>query len=68
VAVRLLTGYAVLTAGMLVMQVRARRRPPRPATLGQVAAGVVGAPGARWVLLRGWAWLGWYLFVRTTPG
>ena len=67
-AVGLLTGYAVLTAGMLVMQVRARRRPPRPATLGQVAAGVMGAPGARWVLLLGWAWLGWHLFVRTTPG
>jgi hypothetical protein len=35
VAVGLLSGYAVLTAGMLVMEVRARRRPPRPTTLGQ---------------------------------
>jgi hypothetical protein len=53
---------------MLVMEVRARRRPPRPATLGQVAAVARGAPGARWVLLLGWARLGWHLFVRTTPG
>jgi hypothetical protein len=68
VAVGLPTGYAMLAAGMLVMEVRARRRLPRPATLGQVAAGVMGAPGARWVLLLGWAWLGWHLFVRTTPG
>jgi hypothetical protein len=52
---------------MLVIEVRACRRPPRPATLGQVAAAVMGAPGARWVLLLG-AWLGWHLFVRTTPG
>ncbi|HYZ99630.1 MAG TPA: DUF6186 family protein [Acidimicrobiales bacterium] len=68
-AVALLAAYAVLAAAMLATEAWARRHPPRPATLGQTVTRLVRrAPAVRWILLLGWAWMGWHLFVRTTPG
>jgi len=36
-------------------------------TIGDVARAVTRPITARWLLLAAWGWLGWHLFVRTTP-
>ncbi len=37
----------------------------RTATLGQAASVVASRRASRWLLLAGWLWLGWHLFVRS---
>ena len=59
-----LAGYVVLALALVVCEVVAllTRRIP---TLGQAASGVARRPVGRWVLLSGWLWIGWHLFVRS---
>ncbi len=59
-----LAGYAVLAAALVACQVVAlvTRRIP---TIGQVASAVARRPVGRWLLLAGWLWIGWHLFVRS---
>lgn len=58
-----LVGFAVLVAAALAVEVVARRRRGVP-TLGAVADAVTRRVAVRVVLLAGWLWLGWHLFVR----
>ena len=59
-----LAGYVVLALALVVCEVAAllTRRIP---TLGQAVSGVVRRPVGRWLLLGGWLWIGWHLFVRS---
>ena len=59
-----LVGYALLFTALVGCQVAAvvTRRIP---TLGRVASGVARSPVGRWLLLAGWLWIGWHLFVRS---
>ena len=58
-----LLGYAVLAGAALALEAVARRW-GRTATFG----GALSVASRRWparlVLLAGWLWLGWHLFVR----
>lgn len=62
-----LVGYCVLAAALLGCQVASlvSRRIPG---IGQVASLVASRRAGRWLLLAGWLWLGWHLFVRTHAG
>lgn len=58
-----LVGYAVLVLVIVAYQLVGvvRRRSP---TLGEVLEPVRRRVAGRIVLLAGWLWLGWHLFVR----
>lgn len=58
-----LAGYAVLLAAMVALEAVARRS-GRVGTLGSALEGLRATPPARLVVLAGWLWLGWHLFVR----
>jgi hypothetical protein len=58
-----LVGYAVIVGSMLTYAIVARRRPDR-LTLGDSVTLAHRHPAGRWLLLAGWLWLGWHLFVR----
>ena len=62
-----LVGYVVLAAAMVSCQIASllSRRIP---TIGQVASVVARHRGGRWLLLGGWMWVGWHLFVRSHVG
>ena len=62
-----LAGYAVLALAFLACQLWALVT-GRMATLGQAASWVVRRPAGRWLLLAGWLWIGWHLFVRSHAG
>ena len=58
-----LLGYAAVAACALGLEVAARRS-GRWATFGEALAGLRRRWPFRLVLLAGWLWLGWHLFVR----
>ena len=58
-----LTGFAALTAAMMTYQALGLIR-RRTATLGQAIAPLTRTRLGRPLLLAGWLWLGWHLFVR----
>ncbi|MGY1808847.1 DUF6186 family protein [Blastococcus sp. SYSU D00669] len=59
-----LTGFAVLLAAAVALEVAGRRRPGRTATAGQaVGAAMRTAPG-RLAVLAGWLWLGVHFLAR----
>lgn len=59
-----LAGYALIAAALLAYQLAGMRWRRTP-TIGEALARVVGRwPAARYVLLAGWLWLGWHVFVR----
>jgi hypothetical protein len=62
-----LAGYWVIAAALLTCQVASLlwRRIP---SIGQVAALVASRRARRWLLLAGWLWVGWHLFVRSHAG
>ncbi len=62
-----LVGYGLIAAALVGCQVAALlwRRIP---TIGQVASAVAGRRAGRWLLLGGWLWVGWHLFVRSHVG
>jgi len=57
-------GWLLLLATVVALELRARARPSRYATLGETVSVVFRNPLVRGLALAGWAWLGWHLFVR----
>jgi uncharacterized protein DUF6186 len=58
-----LVGFALLAAAIAAAQTLGLRR-GTTATLGQVLARARRSTAGRCLLLAGWLWLGWHLFVR----
>jgi hypothetical protein len=58
-----LLGYALVAVAAAALELVARRS-GRVATLGQALAAARRWWPLRAVLLAGWLWLGWHLFVR----
>jgi uncharacterized protein DUF6186 len=58
-----LLGYAVIAVCAVGLEAAARRS-GRLATFGEALSVVLGRWPFRLVLLAGWMWLGWHLFVR----
>ena len=59
-----LAGYCVLAAALAGLQL-AGLVSGRTSTVGQVASMIASRRSGRWLLLAGWLWLGWHLFVRS---
>jgi hypothetical protein len=59
----IVAAYVTIVAGALVLEASARRR-GTPATFGATWSTVVRYRPARLLVLAGWLWLGWHLFVR----
>ena len=62
-----LVGYCVIAATLLGCQL-ASAVSPRIPSIGQVASVIASRRAGRWLLLAGWLWVGWHLFVRSTVG
>ena len=62
-----LVGYAVVAAALVGCQVAALVGGRIP-TLGQALLAVTRRPAGRWLLVVGWLWIGWHLFVRSHTG
>ncbi len=62
-----LVGYGLIAAGLVACQLASLvwRRIP---TIGQAASVVTSRRAGRWLLLAGWLWVGWHLFVRSHAG
>ena len=56
-------GFVVLGIAIIATQVAALRRAD-VATIGAVVRALTRRRLVRWLLLAGWLWLGWHLFVR----
>ena len=59
-----LAGYCLLAAALAGLQL-ASLVSGRTPTIGQVASMIASRRSGRWLLLAGWLWLGWHLFVRS---
>ena len=59
-----LAGWIVLAGAVVALELRARLRRGRFATLGETVSVVLRVPLVRVLALAGWLWLGWHLFVR----
>jgi Family of unknown function (DUF6186) len=57
-----LLGYAVIAAGAVGLELAARRR--GGVTFSDALTTALGRWPVRLVLLAGWLWLGWHVFVR----
>jgi hypothetical protein len=62
-----LAGYIVIVLAIVANEVAARRRDDA-ATLADAVAAFARTRIGKWVMLAGWLWLGWHLFVRTGHG
>lgn len=62
-----LAGYAVIAAGLVALQVVSLLTGRVP-SIGRMAAMVARRPAGRMLLLAGWLWVGWHLFVRSSGG
>lgn len=62
-----LVGYCLIAAALLGCQLASlvSRRIP---SIGQVASLIASRRAGRWLLLAGWLWVGWHLFVRSHVG
>ena len=62
-----LAGYAVLAAALVGCQAWAllTRRIP---TIRLAASELARRRAGRWLMLAGWLWIGWHLFVRSHAG
>ena len=58
-----LAGYAVLLVALASWAIIAHRRHEG---FAQFLAVIAGHRVTKWLLLAGWLWLGWHLFVRAT--
>ena len=62
-----LVGYCVIAAGVLgchLASLVSRRMP----SIGQSASLIASRRAGRCLLLAGWLWIGWHLFVRSHVG
>ena len=62
-----LAGYCLLAAALLGCQM-ASLVSLRMASIGQMASLIASRRVGRWLLLAGWLWVGWHLFVRSHVG
>ena len=62
-----LVGYCVIAAATVSCQV-ASLLSPRIPSIGQMASLIASRRPGRWLLLAGWLWIGWHLFVRSHAG
>lgn len=62
-----LAGYAIIAAALAGLQL-ASLFTSRIPTIGQVAAMVARRRIGRAMMLAGWLWVGWHLFVRSSGG
>ena len=58
-----LAGYAVLVAMLIACETVARRT-GRVATLERVISALAAWRAVRFLMLAGWLWVGWHVFVR----
>ena len=58
-----LVGYAALIAMMIACETIARRT-GRVATLTRVISALAAWRAVRFLMLAGWLWVGWHVFVR----
>jgi len=56
-------GYCVLAAALVACEAMGRMRRRTP-TLAEALALVTRWRAGRWLVLGGWLWLGWHVFVR----
>jgi hypothetical protein len=64
-----LAGWVVLGLVTLVAEVVGLLSGGRFPTLGDVLSFLMRSRAGRWLVLIGWVWLGWHLFVRSgVPG
>jgi hypothetical protein len=59
-----LLGWALLAATVVVVETRALARRHQFATLGDAVGLVLRHRLGRGIVLLGWLWLGWHVFVR----
>jgi hypothetical protein len=59
-----LLGWALLAAAFVVLEARAIVRGGRFASLGDAVEVVLRSWIGRGIVLLGWLWLGWHVFVR----
>ena len=59
-----LVGWAFLAAAFVVLEARAVVHHARFARLGDAVAVVLSSRIGRGIVLLGWLWLGWHVFVR----
>ena len=62
-----LVGYGLVVAAAVVCQLVALVSGRIP-TLGQAVSVLARRRAGRWLLLAGWLWTGWHLFVRSHAG
>jgi hypothetical protein len=62
-----LVGFGLLAAAAVVLEVAARRS-GRLCTWREAVAALLRHRMARLLVLAGWLWLGWHLFVRAEHG
>lgn len=62
-----LAGYWMIATALLACQAASLlwRRIP---SIGQVVSLIASRRVGRWLLLAGWLWVGWHLFVRSHAG
>ena len=56
--------WAVLASALVFAEAVALIDPDRLPTVGDIIQALLHWPLTRWMLLLGWLWLGWHLFVR----
>ena len=59
-----ITGYAVLLVALIILTVASHVPQSRIPTVGRMLATVRSTRIGRVLLVLGWAWVGWHLFVR----
>jgi len=59
----ILAGYVAVAIGALILETSARRGGPT-ASFGTTLSTVLRHRPARFLVLAGWLWLGWHIFVR----
>jgi hypothetical protein len=57
-------GWMVLAAAAVALELRARLRTGRLASLGDALALAIRVRFVRLAVLAAWAWVGWHLFAR----
>lgn len=62
-----LAGYYVIAALLLGCQLTSLWSGRMP-SIGQVVSSIASRRPGRWLLMAGWLWVGWHLFVRSHTG